>query len=76
MCLNTMAAYVLVICIAALAVAVVRAHNKPAVDHKADRQVYMMSGLQHLEPPQVQSDDESDNGVITPTEDDPYASSA
>lgn len=45
MCLTESAGLVIVIAAAALAVMVVRALNKPSVDHKIDRNIYMMSSL-------------------------------
>lgn len=49
MCLAESAGLVIVIAGAALAVLAVRALNRPAVDHKVDRNIYMMSSLHDTE---------------------------
>ena len=62
MCIAQIGAYVLVVITAVLAVALVRAHNKPKADNRADRDSYMLTSLRPstVLTPAIESEDDED----------------
>ena len=60
MCIDNIGGFVLVIVCAILAVALVRMYNKPAPNHRADRDSYMMTSLRPatVVTPVLESDEE------------------